>query len=93
MSDNSIAAATGSLKAVAFKPVLRYASGSAMIMLVAMGADYTLSYLTPVLALGFLSPGSNAPTLKSSAAFLAVIAGASLAGVLFTRFFLDFPLV
>jgi hypothetical protein len=93
MSDNSIAAETNSLKAITFQPVLRYAFGSAIIMLVAMGADYTLSYLTPVLALGFLSPGAKAPTLKSSAAFILIIAGASLAGVMFTRFFLDFPLV
>jgi hypothetical protein len=93
MSDNSIAAEPLTLKAVSFQPVLRYAFGSAIIMLVAMGADYTLSYLTPVLALGFLAPGAKAPSLKSSMAFILIIAGASLAGVLFTRFFLDFPLV
>lgn len=93
MSDNSITAEAHAFKAGTFQPVLRYAFGSAIIMLVAMGVDYTLSYLTPVLALGFLAPGAKAPTLKSSAAFIFIIAGASMAGILFTRFFLDFPLV
>ena len=76
-----------------FFPILRYALGSAIIIMVATGADYTLSYLTPVLALNFLAPGSRAPALKSSFAFLLTIALASLAGILFSRFFLDFPLV
>ena len=93
MSDNAIAVESKSLEDVKFLPVLRYAVGSAIVMMVAMGADYTLSYLTPVLALGFLAPGAKAPNLQSSVAFLLIIAGASLAGVLFTRFFLDFPLV
>jgi hypothetical protein len=93
MSDSSPAIETRSLELVSLRPVYRYATGSAIIMLVAMSADYTLSYLTPVLALGFLAPGAKAPTLKSSVAFLVTIAAASLAGVLFTRFFLAFPLV
>lgn len=93
MSDRSITAITEAGEAIYFKPVVRYAAGSAIIMLVAMGADYTLSYLTPVLALGFLAPGAKSPTLKSSIAFIFSIAIASLAGVLFTRLFLPFPLV
>jgi len=93
MSDSAIFVESESLEALDFLPVLRYAMGSAIVMMFAMGADYTLSYLTPVLALGFLAPGAKAPNLKSNTAFLLVIAGASLAGVMFTRFFLDFPLV
>ena len=93
MSGRSITAITKSLEVSNLFPVLRYAAGSSIIMMVAIGVDYTLSYLTPVLALGFLAPGAKTPTLKSSASFLLAIAFASLAGVLFTRFFLAFPMV
>jgi len=73
--------------------ILRYAVGSAIIMMIALGFDYQLAYFTPVLALNFLAPTAQAPTLKSSAAFLFIVSAASLAGVLFSRFFTDYPLV
>jgi len=75
------------------RPVYRYAVGSAIIMLVAMSADYTLSYLTPVLVLNFLAPGVERPSLRGSAVFLFAVAAASFAGLLFTRMFLAFPMV
>ena len=75
------------------RPVLRYAMGATMIMLVAMIADYNLSYLTPVLALNFLAPGVKPMSFKSSAVFLLIIAGASAISLLFTRSFIDYPLV
>jgi len=73
--------------------VLRYACGSAIIMMVALGFDYQLAYFTPVLALNFLAPTAKAPTLKSSAAFLLSVATASLTAIVFTRIFLNYPLV
>jgi hypothetical protein len=82
------AASAGRLHAV-----IRYSAGSAIIMMIAIGADYTLAYLTPMLALNFLAPGAKTPTLKSSAAFLFSIAAASFTGLIFSRFFLDYPLV
>ena len=75
------------------RPVLRYAFGSTLIIMAAMALDYTLGYLTPVLALNFLAPGAKPPTLKSSLLFLLLIAVTSLTGVLFSRFFIDYPLV
>lgn len=75
------------------RQVLRYAAGATIIMLVAMIADYNLSYLTPVLALNFLAPGVKPLTLKSSIAFLLIIAVASMLSIVFTRSFLDYPLV
>lgn len=76
-----------------FNGILRYAIGSTIIMMIALGFDYQLAYFTPVLALNFLGPTAKAPTLKSSTAFLLSVGIASLAGVLFSRFFLDYPLV
>lgn len=73
--------------------MLRYAAGSALILMVAMGWDYTLAYLTPVLALNFLSPSAKAPTLKVSVAFILMVALSCLVGLVFSEVFLDYPLV
>jgi len=62
-------------------------------MMFDLGLDYQLAYFTPVLALNFLAPSAKAPTLKSSAAFLFSVATASFAGLLFSRVFLNYPLV
>jgi len=73
--------------------MLRYAVGSALIMMFALGMDYELAYFTPVLALNFLAPGAKTLSLKSSLVFLFSVAAASLSGYVFSRFFLDYPLV
>jgi hypothetical protein len=93
MSGNTVAIRNSSDILSVQQPVLRYAFGSAIIMMTAMALDYTLGYLTPVLALGFLAPGAKPPTLKSSLFFLLLIFVTSLTGVLFSRFFIDYPLV
>ncbi len=74
-------------------PLLRYAFGSTIIMLVAMSLNYTLAYLTPVLALTFLAPGAKPPTIKTTLLFLMIIAVTSATGIIFSRFFLEYPLV
>jgi hypothetical protein len=74
-------------------PMMRYAFGTTLIMLAALGLDYTLSYMTPVLAVNFFVPGAKPPTLKSAFSFLVVVAIATFTGVMFSRFFLDYPLV
>lgn len=79
--------------AVVLNPVLRYAFGATIIMLTAMSLNYTLAYLTPVLALSFLAPGAKPPTMKTTVLFLLIIAVTSMTGILFSRFFLDYPLV
>jgi hypothetical protein len=93
MSDNSAAITLANGNDENLHGILRYSIGSAIIMMVALGYDYQLAYFTPVLALNFLAPTAKAPTLKSSAAFLLSVGVASLAGVIFSRFFLDYPLV
>ena len=62
-------------------------------MMVAMGWDYTLAYLTPVLALNFLGPTAKAPTLKGSGAFLLMVALACMLGLAFGQIFLSYPMV
>lgn len=74
-------------------PVLRYAMGATLILAVAAGSGYFLSYITPVLALNFLAPGVKPLSLKSGFLLVASLAVASAIGVAFSRLFLDFPLV
>lgn len=92
MSGDPSAVTVGNVQ-VQSRHILRYAIGATMIMMVAMIADYNLAYLTPVLALNFLAPGVKPLTIRSSVAFLAIIAGASMLSILFTRSFIDYPLV
>lgn len=93
MSGKTIAINHLPASVIELNPLLRYAFGSAIIMLVAMSLNYTLAYLTPVLALTFLAPGAKPPTIKTTLLFLMVIAVTSMTGIMFSRFFLDYPLV
>lgn len=93
MSDNTLTIQLPAERTSVFYPIIRYAFGAAIIFTTAMALNYTLAYLTPVLALGFLAPDSKAPTLKSSLLFLLMIAFSSFSGFAFTWLFLDYPLV
>ncbi len=55
-------------------PMLRYALGSTLLMALAMGVGWDMSYLTPVLALSFFAPGTTMPRFKDGLAFLGIIA-------------------
>jgi hypothetical protein len=93
MSGKTIAINQVPVAAFELNPMLRYAFGSTIIMLVAMSLNYTLAYLTPVLALTFLAPGAKPPTIKTTLLFLMIIAVTSTTGIIFSRFFLEYPLV
>lgn len=93
MSGKSIEIYPVSVAVIELNPLLRYAFGSTIIMLVAMSLNYTLAYLTPVLALTFLAPGAKRPTIKTTLLFLMIVAVTSATGIMFSRFFLEYPLV
>ncbi len=93
MSDKTISTPSGIAVFPGIYPVLRYAFGATIIITAAMALNYTLAYLTPVLAIGFLVPGSKAPTLKSSVLFLLIILSSCFSGFIFSRLFLNYPLV
>ncbi|MEH0154910.1 DUF2955 domain-containing protein [Limibacter armeniacum] len=73
--------------------ILRYAVGTTMIVGVALAMDYTLAYLTPVLGITLLAPGTPAPTWKVGFAFVMMLAVTSVFGLLFSRWFLPYPMV
>jgi hypothetical protein len=73
--------------------VFRYAVGSTLAMAIAMGVDWQLSFLAPVLALSFLGTPTPRPTVREGVAFLATIGLACFAGLLLARYLLPYPLV
>ena len=73
--------------------ILRYAAGSTIAMAVAMGINWQLSFLTPVLSLSFLASPAPRPTFKQGTAFLGTIAVACLAGLALGKYLISYPVV
>ena len=74
-------------------PVLRYALGSCFIMAVASLMNYELSYLTSVLALGYMAPGAKPLTFKHGLKFIITLTLITGLAVIFSEFFVEYPLV
>jgi len=73
--------------------ILRYAVGATVAMAIALGFDWQLSYLTPVLALVFLASPAPPPTFKTGAAFVLIIAIAGWLALVVGKLFIAYPLV
>jgi hypothetical protein len=69
----------------------RYAVGTTLAVALAMGIDWQLSYLTPILALSFFAPPAKRPDPRAMAAFVGIVAVASASGVLVSAFLLVYP--
>jgi len=74
------------------RQVLRYALGATVCMTLALGIGWPLSFMTPVLALGFLAAPARL-SLKDGVGLVLTIAGACGVGLLMTHYFMSFPLV
>ena len=73
--------------------ILRYALGSTFAMAVAMGFDWQLSFLTPVLVVSFLGSPAPRPAAKKLVTFGLVVAVACVAGLAVGLLFVPFPIV
>ncbi len=93
MSGNSLTAVFSDRLGIVEIRILRYAVGSTLAMAVAMGFDWPLSFLTPVLTLSFLASPAPRPGLKMGINFVLAIAIASYVGLLVGRMFLPYPFV
>jgi len=69
----------------------RYAVGTTLAVALAMGVDWVLSYLTPMLALTFLAPPAQRPNPKMLVGFIGIVAVASMAGVAMSGAILMYP--
>jgi hypothetical protein len=85
-----LAAKTADIRTVR---ILRYAFGSAFAMAVAMGFDWQLSFLTPVLVLSFLGSPAPRPAVKGLVTFGLVVAIACAAGLAVGLLLVPFPVV
>ncbi len=85
-----LAAGTTDIRAVR---VLRYAFGSTLGMAVAMGFDWPLAFLTPVLVVSFLGTPTPRPAIKSLVSFVAIIALACAIGSVVAVLLVPYPVV
>jgi hypothetical protein len=74
-----------------YRPIVRYAFGASLLMAVAMGFDWILAFLLPVLSLSFLAPGKKPPDLGGGLFFVGSVALACLLGLLLAYSFLSMP--
>ena len=74
-------------------PILRYVIGSCFIVAVSSLMDYSLSYLTAVLGLGYLAPGVRPLTFKQSSSFLIALIIITFVAFVFSAIFLDYLLI
>ncbi|PHS63311.1 MAG: hypothetical protein COB12_09820 [Flavobacterium sp.] len=74
-------------------PVLRYVLGISFIMLVSTLLAYPISYLTPVLALIYIAPGTKPLTFKQGANFIIILVIINTITFIFSSYFKEFPLV
>ena len=73
------------------RPVIRYAFGSTLLVAVAMGFDWLMAFLLPVLSLSFLAPGGKPPALKGGLFFVGSLAVACYLGLALSYLFLTMP--
>ena len=74
-------------------PVLRYVLGTCYILAVNSLMNYELSYLTSVLALGYMAPGAKPLTFKQGLKFIITLTIITGLAVVFSDLFIDYPLV
>jgi hypothetical protein len=86
-------AATRSADRLRVNRTLRYAVGVTLAVALAMGIDWQLSYLTPILALSFLGPPARGPSARSLTAIVGVVTAAALVGVVVSAALLSYPVV
>jgi hypothetical protein len=73
--------------------IFRYAFGSTLGMAVAMGFDWPLAFLTPVLVVSFLGNTNPRPAIKSLVSFVAIVAAASAVGSALAILLVPYPVV
>lgn len=75
------------------KPIMRYVIGSCFIVAASSLLDYSLSYLTAVLGLGYIAPGVPPLTLKQGFSFVLSLAIITGLAYVFSALLIDIPLV
>lgn len=74
-------------------PVVRYVLGISFVLLVSTLLNYPIAYLTTVLALGYIAPGTKPLSFKQGASFIIILIVINLITFIFSSYFNDYPLV
>ena len=74
-------------------PVFRYVLGISFVLLVTSLMNYPVSYLTPVLALTFIAPGTKPIAPKQGLSFIFILVIINFVTFIFSAFFKDYPFV
>lgn len=93
MHDKSTTISANRLVWLSSVPVFRYSLGATLILIVALAMDYTMAFLTPVLALSFMAPGVKPLSLRAGLGFLLVLGCSNLVAIMFSNYFLSYPVV
>ena len=75
------------------RPLIRYVIGITFILFVSSVLGYPLSYLTTVLALGYIAPGVKPVSIKQGVSFILILMVINLITFMFSSYFKDYPLV
>jgi len=74
-------------------PLFRYVLGISFVLLVTSLMNYPLSYLTSVVALVFIAPGTKPIAPKQGLIFISILVIINFITFIFSAFFKDYPLV
>jgi hypothetical protein len=74
-------------------PILRYSLGTCFILAVSSLINYPLSFLTSILALGYMAPGTKPITFKQGLKFIITLTIITGFAVMFSDFFVNIPLI
>lgn len=74
-------------------PILRYSLGTCFILAVSSLINYPLSFLTSILALGYMAPGTKPITFKQGLKFIITLTIITGLAVMFSDFFVNIPLI
>ena len=72
-------------------PIVRYAMGATILVAVAMGFEWPLAQLLPVLSLSFIAPGGRPLALKGGLFFITSVVVACIIGLTLAYCFLPIP--
>lgn len=75
------------------KPIFRYVLGTCFILIITTLMGYKLSYLTSVLSLTFIAPGTRPLNFKQGFGFLFSLIIINCVTFLFSEYFVSYPLV
>ena len=71
----------------------RYIFGSTILMAIAMGGGWPMSFFLPILTLGYFAPGKTIPSFKEVSSFFVILIASTYLALFFSRYILEYEIV